>query len=66
MTDAINLRYRALDETERLERANELEELMNPDYEPPEEEEEGPLMITDQVGDAVNDDIDAEADDQDF
>jgi hypothetical protein len=66
MTDAINLRYRALDETERLERANELEELMNPDYEPPEEEDEAPPIIADQVGDAGNDDIDAEADDQDF
>jgi hypothetical protein len=66
MTDAINLRYRALDETERIERANELEELTNPDYEPPEEEEEAPPIINNQVGDAGNDDIDAEADDEDF
>ncbi|CAG8775974.1 15232_t:CDS:2, partial [Acaulospora colombiana] len=39
-TDVINLSYRAMDESERIERYNELEEILNPLYEPPEEEED--------------------------
>ncbi|KIM33964.1 hypothetical protein M408DRAFT_5373 [Serendipita vermifera MAFF 305830] len=46
-TDVINLAYRAMDETESAERDNDLEELMNPNYEPPEEEEEAAPMVTD-------------------
>lgn len=38
--DVIHLAYRAMEEAESAERDNELEELMNPNYEPPEEEEE--------------------------
>jgi hypothetical protein len=43
----INLSYRAMDQAESAERDNDLEELMNPFYEPPEEEEEVAPMVTD-------------------
>jgi hypothetical protein len=45
-TDVINLSYRAMDQAESAERDNDLEELMNPFYEPPEEEEEAAPMVT--------------------
>lgn len=39
---------------------------MNPDYEPPEEEEEAAPMVTERAGDAVDKDADIDADDFDI
>lgn len=49
-----------MDQSESAERDNDLEELMNPFYEPPEEEEEAAPMVTDSQEIATGDGLDVD------